>query len=1273
MANERIQQLRELLLQLFRGPVDSMAGMFRGDTAAMFDEALPEIVRLRFDGDVPELIEEHKLATISVLRAAVALEGAGSAGTVWGGPGFAWDDALGIVRRNKAAAFGAALAVVVAILLIVFGQSWFAAQPLVDDSEKSAPEVVVPEGVQPEELPEIVPDDEGRTEPDEPGLLAVLPKRVGEIFTVVGRPSLSGPGAEDGETALPNMPVYAGMTLETGDADMLEIQFEDGSSLALAYNARITITDLPEGSGVPEARRFRLASGKVSAKVARLEGGATFEIETPVATAVALGTEFKLELRKVADPDDGEELEAVLTVSSGHVRFENEHGSVDAFAMMESIARADGRPSEPRRIVVVRRIRLSDSMTITRFSGGQPGWRHVGSSLAQSKGTVGLAFGSALASDPLIPPGPDDVWRVQITRVARGSVAQVAGLKVGDVVLRVDGRPVVTVDDARIPLYAAPGTETVLTVTRAGAEHTVTLTSEPEPPGRAPSLAESEMEKLRAATILGIQGDFSGSVAALTALTDGPEPAAAHNNLGVLYLVRDELGDAIRHFQAAVKLAPDVGLYRSGLAWALVSIRNYSRALEEMEAAAALAPDWAGCVRQLSYTYDTTGNHTKALTAAERLAALTPNDARAFYRLGDELHHLQRYEESERAFKKAIDLEPDYALGYGGLGQLYYSIGKFAESDELYRTAIRLDPTEGYFPHNLAAHLQTRDIEEAYALTKTALRLRPDQPLYLLVAGRIQRRRGNFEDAIRLFENALESLKFAQADSLRISITLNIAIALAKKGDIDEAETMYLKAIKLDPTAAISHNDFAIFLKDTGRLEEAEKEYRKAIELDPGYAGAHNRLGNLLKNSGRLEEAEAMYRRAIELNPGYVNALTNFGTLLSETGRLREAETMLRKAIELDPEDVAAHNNLGNLFFRAGRLQEAEAMYHKAIELDPKSSKAHHNLGFILERAGRLEEAEAMYRKVIELDPEDAGAHRVLGNLLERVGRVEEAEAMYRKAIELDPGYAKAHLDLGVLFYRAGRFEEAETKFRKAIELEPKMTLNYRNLATVLSRLGRVEEAIDVLRKAIELDPKYAYAHYFLGNLLYRVGRVEEAEAMYRKVIEIDPKYVNAYRNLVAILTEQGRLGEIEDVYRQWLAALPDDLSASNDLAWFFAEQGESLDEALVLARRAVEGDGENPYFIDTLGWVHFKRGEHAEAEAALRKAVELFGANRLAAESLFHLGQVYEAKGDREAAKDAYRRALSIEPSNKEAAEALKRLGGQSDSSLRTRMYSYR
>ena len=69
------------------------------------------------------------------------------------------------------------------------------------------------------------------------------------------------------------------------------------------------------------------------------------------------------------------------------------------------------------------------------------------------------------------------------------------------------------------------------------------------------------------------------------------------------------------------------------------------------------------------------------------------------------------------------------------------------------------------------------------------------------------------------------------------------------------------------------------------------------------------------------------------------------------------------------------------------------------------------------------------------------------------------------------------------------------------------------------------------------------------------------------------------------------------------------------------------------------------------------KRGDYADAEAQLKKAVGLYGKDPGVAEIWVHLGAVYEKKNEIEKAKDAYRKALSIQPGNKDAAEALKRL----------------
>jgi peroxiredoxin/Flp pilus assembly protein TadD len=103
----------------------------------------------------------------------------------------------------------------------------------------------------------------------------------------------------------------------------------------------------------------------------------------------------------------------------------------------------------------------------------------------------------------------------------------------------------------------------------------------------------------------------------------------------------------------------------------------------------------------------------------------------------------------------------------------------------------------------------------------------------------------------------------------------------------------------------------------------------------------------------------------------------------------------------------------------------------------------------------------------------------------------------------------------------------------------------------------------------------------------------------------------------------------------------------ANSLAFELAERGEQLDKALTFAERALAGvpageryDDMRAATQDTLGWVHFKRGESDKAIAALSAAASAAPGQQ---EILWHLGQAYEKAGKTDEAIDAYIRAAAV------------------------------
>ena len=129
--------------------------------------------------------------------------------------------------------------------------------------------------------------------------------------------------------------------------------------------------------------------------------------------------------------------------------------------------------------------------------------------------------------------------------------------------------------------------------------------------------------------------------------------------------------------------------------------------------------------------------------------------------------------------------------------------------------------------------------------------------------------------------------------------------------------------------------------------------------------------------------------------------------------------------------------------------------------------------------------------------------------------------------------------------------------------------------------------------------------------------------------------------------------------YRRALALNGEDPVALNNLAWVLSESRKKPDEALPLAQKAVQRAPQSPEMLDTLGWIHYRRGAYVEAEKALAQAAERTPSSGLIH---YHLGMTYSKLGRKADAVSALRRAAQLDPklAQAERIDALiKELGG--------------
>jgi len=101
----------------------------------------------------------------------------------------------------------------------------------------------------------------------------------------------------------------------------------------------------------------------------------------------------------------------------------------------------------------------------------------------------------------------------------------------------------------------------------------------------------------------------------------------------------------------------------------------------------------------------------------------------------------------------------------------------------------------------------------------------------------------------------------------------------------------------------------------------------------------------------------------------------------------------------------------------------------------------------------------------------------------------------------------------------------------------------------------------------------------------------------------------------------------------------PQNAAALNYLGYTFAEQGVQLDEAEDLIRRALALDPTDGFYVDSLGWVYYQRGQYAKAVEQLEHALELAGEDPTISE---HLGDAYRQTGRPQEALRLYQDALT-------------------------------
>ncbi|MFO0821817.1 MAG: tetratricopeptide repeat protein [Gemmataceae bacterium] len=708
-------------------------------------------------------------------------------------------------------------------------------------------------------------------------------------------------------------------------------------------------------------------------------------------------------------------------------------------------------------------------------------------------------------------------------------------------------------------------------------------------------------------------------------------------------------------------------LTKFGLAvWNLRSERLITAA-RQFEDAAKTDPDATAPLRELVRIYSQLGREPEAIRIAKQVLARDPQDVDIALALANLMFNAGEMKEAVAVAKLAAEIplpteQADKAVRmYRDLARLCEKANDAAGAELTLRKAVTW------------LTLKRKDVLATGAFSPQDVDTAAADCLERL--GKAQTKLGKFDDATESFTAAAklyaDPLKANDRGSAAL-LAWHLSGVLQAKGEPEAAIKQLEPFLKLKPIASEPYARLAMLLRDAGRGDEAIPTLRRYSDADP-------------KN----QPLQAVYAAELARDPiSRPMADTQFKSLMAATNDPKVIEVFVRSCLETK------------------RAQEIIAELDRAFlllkekEKDEKTEKPLDPAELVVARAFAAEKARAI--AAVLRDDRD-GVVAMLG----------AAAADAQSGTKRTHG---VHYFLGQLAARHRELETAALHFQAAVRSANRDTIGdaYGGLITVLNTARKPAQVARVCRDALQSieNPPHLplaphYFNYYLSGALAELGdekgAIRAADLAIQQTADGDRLTVRLHKVYVLRVLEKWddaielakklfdefpmradrnsiryalagaywgakKTAEAEAELRAILDVDPDHAAAANDLGFHLADQGQRLPEAERLVRHAIEvdkmerrkgGDAEpeNAAYLDSLGWVLFRRGQLAESRAELERAAALH-TGALDPVVWDHLGDVLFRMGEKAKSKAAWTKAVELYEADQRAGSRGRRDG---------------
>ena len=513
-----------------------------------------------------------------------------------------------------------------------------------------------------------------------------------------------------------------------------------------------------------------------------------------------------------------------------------------------------------------------------------------------------------------------------------------------------------------------------------------------------------------------------------------------------------------------------------------------------------------------------------------------------------------------------------------------------------------------------------------------------------------------------------------------------LAEIAGQRGNLDLSASAYMDLARStrDPRVARRAAEMALHGRNLDMALQATPLWD---EIDPESSQAHQMMAGLLVSANRLDElqphvATLLAQEGENLSDGLLRLNRLFARYPDKKAVLTMVEQLTQPYIGL-PE---AHFARAQAALNAAEWRRGVAEADKALDLRPDWDIAV-MLKAQLQRADSPEVAIETLRAYLAGHPQAREVRLQYARNLVGARKFSQARTEFQRLLGDFPGNADVIYAVAVLSVQLSDWEVADENFKKLLGKD------FAEIDTVRLYLGQIAEERKqfdaALRWYAEVAPgeQYLAAQLRIAQLLAKQGNLDagrrhlqEARAAGNadriqlllaesQLLRDGGRTKDAYELLAGSLAAQpeqpellyesallaeklGRHEAMEASLRKLIRLKPEHAHAYNALGYSFAERNQRLEEAEQLVLKALQLSPDDPFIIDSMGWVLYRKGDNEGALTHLQRAFSIRPDPEIAA----HLGEVLWALGRRDEAKRTWQEAAKAHPGNEVLAEVIKR-----------------